>query len=99
MSKLKVNSITNRSEDGAVFLNRGATIPSGYQLTLDGGVNSTGILTAANISLSGNVNITGVITSQSYVGDGANLTGVPVVNQSQVFAIKRIITFDEFSKA
>tara|TARA_S200002703_G_scaffold150464_1_gene148842 strand:+ start:3675 stop:3974 length:300 start_codon:yes stop_codon:yes gene_type:complete len=99
MSKLKVNSITNLTETSSVILPKGATIPSGYQLSVNGGVNSSGILTASNLNLTANANVVGVLTASSFEGDGSGLTQLPSVNESKVYALRQIISFSEFSKA
>lgn len=99
MSKLKVNSVTNLTETSSVILVKGATIPTGYELNINGGVNSTGILTATNLNLSADANVVGVITASSFEGDGSQLTGLPSVSQSKVYALRQIISFSEFSKA
>ena len=99
MSKLKVNAITNLSETAGVIFTKGATIPSGYQVDLEGDVNITGIATIANLNLTGHTNVSGVLTSTTYIGDGSNLTGVPTVANGKVFALKQIISFTDFSKA
>lgn len=98
MSKLKVNSITNLTETSSVILPKGAKIPSGYQLNLQGGVNSTGILTASNLVLTQNASA-GIVTASTFIGDGSNLTGLPNVTSSKVYAIKLIVSFQDFSKA
>ena len=97
MSKLKVNSITNKTENGPVTFIKGAKIPSGYQLTITGGMNSTGIITATQVALSGHTNVTGVMTAQNMSGDGSALTGVPTVALAKIYALRSIITFNEFS--
>jgi len=48
MAKLKVNSIVNKSDDGAPELTYGATIPSGQVLDVNGNLNISGIVTAGN---------------------------------------------------
>ena len=98
MSKLKVNSITNLTETSSVILVKGATIPTGYELNINGGVNSTGILTATNLNLSANANV-GVVTASSFEGDGSGLTGLITMGSSNVYALRQIISFSEFSKA
>ena len=48
MSKIKINSIVNQSDDGAPELTRGATIPSGQSFDVQGNVNVVGVITASN---------------------------------------------------
>ena len=95
MSKIKVNKITNRNEDGAVELTKGATIPSGGTLNIVGDVNITGILTAASYSVT-NINVTGVITATNFVGNGSQLTNLPSVTNGKMIAYKRILGYDEY---
>ena len=117
MSKVQVDKVVNLSDDGAPQLTYGAELPVGYGLTGAGGLNITGVVTAASAVFSGNVTIggtltyedvtnidalgivtaragvnvsggellvgsniklgnAGVVTATSFVGSGANLTGV-----------------------
>jgi hypothetical protein len=94
MSKIKVNSVVNKTDDGQVELTRGATIPSGQQLTVNGNLNITGVLTSTNYNAT-NVNVTGVITATTFVGSGANLTNLPSVNAGKILAYKKIFSYDE----
>ena len=48
MSKIKVNSIVNKTDDGSPELTRGATVPSGQQFSVNGGVNIVGVVTASS---------------------------------------------------
>jgi hypothetical protein len=95
MSKIKVNKITNKSEDGPVELTKGATIPSGKTLNITGNVNVTGILTAASYNTQ-NINVTGIITATNFVGDGSQLTNLPSVSTGKMIAYKRILGYDEY---
>tara|TARA_Y100000004_G_scaffold153615_1_gene177428 strand:- start:9550 stop:9786 length:237 start_codon:yes stop_codon:yes gene_type:complete len=48
-SKIQVNSIEAFNPSGtAVNVSFGATVPSGKTLTVNGGVNATGVVTASN---------------------------------------------------
>jgi len=90
MSKIKVNRITNKNEDGGVELTLGATIPSGKQLNVTGGVNVTGILTATNYNTT-NINVTGIVTASSFSGNGSQLTSLPSVSNGKMVAYKYIL--------
>ena len=68
MSKVRSDNISNRADDGAPKLVYGAEVPVGYGITGAGGINITGVATAA--SFSGNV--TGNVT-----GNATGLTGTP----------------------
>lgn len=71
MSKVRSDNISNRADDGAPALVYGAEVPVGYGITGAGGINITGVATAA--SFSGNVtgNVTGNITGTTgtFTGD------------------------------
>ena len=64
MSKVRSDNISNRADDGAPALVYGAEVPVGYGITGAGGINITGIATAA--SFSGNL-----------TGSASGLTGTP----------------------
>ena len=64
MSKVRSDNISNRADDGAPALVYGAEVPVGYGITGAGGINITGVATAA--SFSGNV-----------TGNATGLTGTP----------------------
>ena len=98
MSKIKVNSIVNKNDDGQVELTRGATIPLGQQLSVTGNLNVTGVLTATNYNANG-MNITGVVTASSFVGDGSALTSLPSVSIGKIISYKKIFSFEECYRA
>ena len=68
MSKVRSDNITNRADDGAPKLVFGAEVPVGYGITGAGGINITGVATAASFS----GNLTGNAS-----GTAAGLTGTP----------------------
>ena len=85
MSKVRSDNISNRADDGAPKLVYGAEIPVGYGITGAGGINITGVATAA--SFSGNVtgNITGATGSfTGNVSVGGTLTYEDVTNIDSV---------------
>ena len=85
MSKVRSDNISNRADDGAPKLVYGAEIPVGYGITGAGGINITGVATAA--SFSGNVtgNITGATGSLTgNVSVGGTLTYEDVTNIDSV---------------
>lgn len=91
MSKVNVNIITNKNEDGPVELTQGATIPVGKELKVtSGNGNITGIMTVANYDVT-NVNVSGVVTATSFIGSGANLTNLPTVSSSKIIAYRYIL--------
>ena len=68
MSKVRSDNISNRADDGAPALVYGAEVPVGYGITGAGGINITGVATAASFS----GNLTGNVT-----GDATGLSGTP----------------------
>lgn len=83
--RVRTGSITNKAGTGAPQLTFGAEVPVGYGITGAGGINITGVATAASFSgnLTGNVtgNVTGTaatfttIEATTYVGvpEGTNV--------------------------
>ena len=80
--RVRADNLSNKAGDGAPALTFGAEIPVGYGITGAGGINITGVATAAQFSgdatgLTGTPNISvGVITATSFSGDGSGLSGV-----------------------
>lgn len=89
MSQIKVNAVTDRFDSGAPTLPNSAIIPSGGTLVVNGNVNNTGISTISTVEAT-QINST-TMTAQAFVGDGSQLTGLPIVSQSKVVALKMII--------
>jgi hypothetical protein len=85
MSKLNVNLITNRNEDGPVELSKGAIIPDGQQFTVNGDINLVGVLTATTYNV-GSIDVTGIVTASAFYGDGSQLSNLPSVNESKIIA-------------
>ena len=75
MSKVQVDKVVNLSDDGAPQLTYGAELPVGYGLTGAGGLNITGVVTAASAVFSGNVTIGGTLTYE----DVTNIDSVGIV--------------------
>ena len=73
MSKVRSDNITNRADDGAPKLVFGAEVPVGYGITGAGGINITGVATAASFS----GNLTGNATSATTATNAQGLTGTP----------------------
>ena len=81
MSKVRSDNISNRADDGAPKLVYGAEVPVGYGITGAGGINITGVATAASFS----GNITGVAaTFTGNVSIGGTLTYEDVTNLSLI---------------
>ena len=64
MSRIRANLITNQSADGAPTVQNGLIVSGVTTSSIDGNVVGTG------------VSVVGVITATSFVGSGANLTGL-----------------------
>ena len=64
MSRLRANQITNQSADGAPTVQNGLIVSGVTTSSIEGNVVGTG------------VSVVGVITATSFVGSGANLTGL-----------------------
>ena len=94
MSKIKVNYVTNKTEDGAVEFPRGATVPNGKTLTANGNATATGSVTVGTINVN-TATVTGNV-SGTLSGNGSNLSNLPSVNVGKIMAIKRILGYDEF---
>ena len=75
MSKVQVDKVVNLSDDGAPQLTYGAELPVGYGLTGAGGLNISGVVTAASAVFSGNVTIGGTLTYE-------DVTNIDVVGVS-----------------
>ena len=71
MSRIRANKITNKIGTGAVELEKGAHLPIGMGITGAGGLNITGVITAASFSGSG-ANLTG-IDATSIKDSGGNV--------------------------
>jgi len=90
MSRIRADKFVNNAANGAPQLTFGAEVVAGVGLTGAGGINITGIATAASFvgNLTGNASgtaggltgtpnlVVGVITATSFSGDGGNLTNV-----------------------
>ncbi len=64
MSRIRANLITNQSADGAPTVQNGLVVSGVTTSSIEGNVVGTG------------VSVVGVITATSFVGSGANLTGL-----------------------
>ena len=89
MSKIKVNSIVNRLDEGPPELSNGALLPSDSLLIVSGSVNIAGVSTIASVNAS-NISAS-TVSASSFVGDGSQLMGLPTVSQSKIIALKIIM--------
>ena len=65
--RIRAGSFVNKAGTGAPQLTLGAEIPVGYGLTGAGGINITGVVTAASASFTGNVSVGGVLTYEDVI--------------------------------
>ena len=75
MSKVRSDNISNRADDGAPALTYGVEIPVGVGITGAGGIDITGIVTAASAVFSGNLSVGGVLTYE----DVTNVDSIGIV--------------------
>ena len=93
MSKVRSDNISNRANDGAPKLTFGAEVPVGYGITGAGGIDITGIVTAASISaasgsFTGNVSVGGTLTYE----DVTNVDSVGIITASSGIHVAGIVT-------
>ena len=89
MSRVRADNISNRNNDRAPTLTYGAEVPVGYGITGAGGINITGVATAASFSGSA-TGLTGApdITVRNITGVGATFSGT--VNYEDVTNIDSV---------
>ena len=101
MSKVRSDNISNRADDGAPKLVYGAEVPVGYGITGAGGINITGIATAASFSgnisgttgsFTGNVSVGGTLTYE----DVTNVDSVGVITARSGIVVTGIVTATSF---
>lgn len=95
MSKIKVNYIVNKTEDGPVEFTKGAIIPAGQQFDVSGNVSVAGIATVSQLTTN-DMNVGGTITANNFVGDGSSLGNLPTMTHGRMLAYKRILGYDEY---
>ena len=93
MSKVRSDNISNRANDGAPKLTFGAEVPVGYGITGAGGIDITGIVTAASISaasgsFTGNVSVGGTLTYE----DVTNVDSVGIITANSGIEVAGIVT-------
>jgi len=84
MSRLRADKLVNRAATGAPQLTYGASIPVGYGLTGDGGINITGVVTATTFIGS----LTGTATLAT---NAQGLTGAPNITVGIITATSAIV--------
>ena len=93
MSKVRSDNISNRANDGAPKLTFGAEVPVGYGITGAGGINITGIVTAASASFTGNVSVGGTLTYE----DVTNVDSVGVITARKGVIVIGVVTATSFA--
>ena len=88
-SQLKVDSIIDVYGISSPELPYGAVIPPGGTLTVNGNINVAGVSTLSDLRVT-SVN-SGTITAAAFVGNGSQLTGLPIVNDSKVIGLSLIL--------
>lgn len=84
-SHIKVNSI--ETTDGSpVIVSFGATIPSGYNLEVNGNASLIGTTTAISAVVT-NFSSSGIITANQFYGDGSQLSSLPVITPAKTVAL------------
>ena len=81
MSRIRADKFVNSGATGAPQLTFGAEVPVGYGITGAGGINITGVATAASFS----GNLTGNVT-----GDATGLSGTPNLNVGIITATQYV---------
>ena len=89
MPRLRVNSIVNRSDDGAIEFTKGATFPAGTSLNVESNANILGIATVGVITATHMT--AGIVTATSFVGNGSQLTSIPTTSAGKAIALKFIL--------
>jgi hypothetical protein len=102
MSRIRADRFVNNAATGAPELTYGAEVPVGYGITGAGGINITGVVTAASFSGDGSgltgvantaiinsdqINVVGVVTAASFSGDGGNLTNVGAAQSTRTLQV------------
>ena len=80
MSVLRVNKITNRTDDGPVELSKGLTIAVENPITDVNGNNAIQVSAA------------GVVTATSFIGNGAGITGLSGPSKGNSIAIIYLVS-------
>jgi hypothetical protein len=88
MSRIRADKFVNNAATGAPQLTFGAEVVAGAGLTGAGGINITGVCTAASASFTGNVSVGGVLTYE----DVASIDSVGIITaRSDVSIADKIV--------
>ena len=86
-SQVQVDGIEG-PDNAPIQVSYGGTCPAGTTFQAEGGVSLSGILTAVDGNIT-NIN-GGYCTASSFVGSGANLTGLPSITEAKAIAFYMI---------
>ena len=85
-SVIKVDQIESYDPpNAAVELTQGATVPTGKTLSVEGSI-SLGTVNCSSVTVTNNIAVTGNVTAASFVGNGSNLTALPVTQIGKTIA-------------
>jgi len=100
MSEIRVNKVIDEAGTGAVELTQGATVPSGKTISGAGGINITGVATAASGSFTGAVSAaSGSFTGNVSVGgtltyeDVTNIDSIGIITARSALHVAGISSF------
>jgi len=87
-SHIRVNSLES-IDGGPVIVSFGATIPSGFIFEVNGNASIPGTSTATSANVT---NFTaGIVTATNFVGDGSQLTALPITSASKSIALYLVL--------
>ena len=87
MSKVRADNISNRADDGAPAITYGVEVPVGYGITGAGGINISGVATAA--SFDGNATSATTATTAT---NAQGLTGTPDISINNITGVAATFT-------
>ena len=88
-SQLQVDNIVDLYGTGAPQLPYSAVIPPSGTLNVNGNLHLVGVSTLGSIDATSVQSTT--ITALSFIGDGSQLTGLPIVNDSKVIGLSLVL--------
>ena len=90
MSKVRADNISNRADDGAPAITYGVEVPVGYGITGAGGINISGVATAA--SFDGNATSATTATTATTATNAQGLTGTPDITINNITGVAATFT-------
>ena len=94
MSRIRADKFVNSGATGAPQLTFGAEVPVGYGITGAGGINITGVATAASFSgsLTGNATSATTATTATTATNAQGLTGTPNITINNLVGVAATFT-------